>query len=418
MEIQTNKNKPLIMHVDLNSCFATAEQCVNPHLRGKPLVVCAYASPNGCVVAPSIEAKRFGIKTGMTLRDARLLYPKVIVRTPTPSLYRDIHTKFKKIFSDYSPNVIPKSIDEAVIDFSESSALFSKDLTEIGKEIKLRLRTEVNEWMSCNVGIGTNRFLAKTAAGLHKPDGIDVITSSNLEEVYKSLKLTDLCGINTRFEARLNAYGILTPMQFYEAPLQKLKKQVFRSILGYYWYLRLRGHEIDSVVFGRKSFGNSYALREQTEKQEKLSPLLMKLCEKTGRRLRRHEHSAQGVAVWVLFTDGTTWHQSRKQDIPLYTTHDIYIKAMRLLNKTGYEKKVRNLAVSVYDLVDSKSEQLEMFKVATHDVSDAADDMDDRYGEFTVVPALMAGMNNTIIDRVAFGSVSELEDLYSDKATI
>ena len=143
--------------------------------------------------------------------------------------------------------------------------------------------------MKCNVGIGTNRFLAKTAASLHKPDGLDVITHKNLEEVYNSLKLTDLCGINTRFEARLNAYGIFTPLQFFHAPLQKLKKQVFRSILGYYWYLRLRGHEIDAVDFGRKSFGNSYALRQQTAEQKKLSPLLMKLCEKTGRRLRRHK---------------------------------------------------------------------------------------------------------------------------------
>ncbi len=406
------------MHIDLNSCFATAEQCVNPHLRGKPIVVCAYASPNGCVVAPSIEAKQFGIKTGMTLRDARLLYPKVIVRTPTPSLYRDIHQKFKTIFQDYSPSVTPKSIDEAVIDFTQTASYFKRDLTDIGKEIKQRLRTEVNEWMKCNVGIGTNRFLAKTAASLHKPDGLDVITHKNLEEVYNSLKLTDLCGINTRFEARLNAYGIFTPLQFFHAPLQKLKKQVFRSILGYYWYLRLRGHEIDAVDFGRKSFGNSYALREQTAEQKKLSPLLMKLCEKTGRRLRRHKSSAQGVAVWVLYTDGTTWHQSRKQEIALYTTHEIYIKAMRLLNKTNYEKKVRNLAVSVYDLMDAKSEQMEIFQNPTHEISDAADDMDDRYGEFTVVPALMMGMRDTIIDRVAFGSVSELEDLYTNKATL
>jgi DNA polymerase IV len=413
MEIQINKNIPHILHIDLNSCFATAEQCVNPHLRGKPIVVCAYASPNGCVVAPSIEAKQYGIKTGMTLRDARLLYPNVIVRTPTPSLYRDIHMKFKKIFQDYSPDVTPKSIDEAVLDMSHTAKLFNGDLVGVGKEIKRRLRTEINEWMSCNVGIGTNRFLAKTAASLHKPDGLDVITHENLEDVYKSLKLTDLCGINTRFEARLNAYGIFTPLQFYNAPLQKLKKQVFRSILGYYWYLRLRGHEIDAVNFGRKSFGNSYALRDKTAEQAKLSRLLMKLCEKTGRRLRSHEYSAQGVAVWCLYTDGSYWHQSRKQEVPLYTTHDIFIKAMRLLNKTEYKKKVANLAVTVYELIDTKSEQLEIFNMPTHDVSDAADDMNDRYGEFTVIHALMAGMNDTILDRVAFGGVKDLEDLYA-----
>ena len=91
MSLALNHNPPTIMHVDLNSCFATIEQQANPLLRGKPIVVAAYDSPNGCVVAPSIEAKRYGIKTGMTVRDARLLYPRVIVRTPDPPKYRSVH---------------------------------------------------------------------------------------------------------------------------------------------------------------------------------------------------------------------------------------------------------------------------------------------------------------------------------------
>jgi DNA polymerase IV len=87
MPLALNHNPPTIMHVDLNSCFATIEQQANPLLRGKPIVVAAYNSPNGCVVAPSIEAKRYGIKTGMTVREARLLYPPVVVRTPDPPKY-------------------------------------------------------------------------------------------------------------------------------------------------------------------------------------------------------------------------------------------------------------------------------------------------------------------------------------------
>jgi DNA polymerase-4 len=123
MPLPINRNLPTIMHVDLNSCFATIEQQANPLLRGKPIVVAAYNSPNGCVVAPSIEAKRYGIKTGMTVRDARLLYPSVIVRTPDPAKYRAVHLQFRKIFTDYSPDVAPKSIDEAVIDFKDTSGI-------------------------------------------------------------------------------------------------------------------------------------------------------------------------------------------------------------------------------------------------------------------------------------------------------
>src|SRR5918997_3407964 len=102
--------------------------------------------------------------------------------------------------------------------------------------------------------------------------------------------------------ARLNAYGIFTPLEFYNAPLDLLKKQVFQSILGYYWYLRLRGHEIDAVDFQRKSFGNTYALGKQTNDARELVKLLMKLCEKTGRRPRRARNSGQGVHVSCVYT--------------------------------------------------------------------------------------------------------------------
>ena len=351
MPLALNHNPPRIMHVDLNSCFATIEQQANPLLRGKPIVVAAYDSPRGCVVAPSIEAKRYGIKTGMTVGDAKLLYPRVIVRMPDPPKYRFVHWKFKKIFEDYSPDVTPKSIDEAVIDLTHTLELFKGTVTDIGKEIKKRFREEIGEWMQCSIGVSTNRFLAKLAASLHKPDGLDIIDHTNVLDIYKRVSLLDLNGINTRFQARLNAAGIFTPMEFYNAPLDLLKKQVFQSILGYYWYLRLRGHEIDAVDFKRKSFGNTYALQKQTNDPRELAKLLMKLCEKTGRRLRRARYSAQGVHVSCVYTDVSWWHIGRKFDVPVYTTRDIYVKALLLLNSSEYPKRVRNLAVSVYDLI-------------------------------------------------------------------
>src|SRR3954462_7279919 len=115
MPLAINHNAPTILHVDLNSAFSTIEQQANPLLRGKPIVVAAYDSPNGCVVAPSIEAKQYGIKTGMTVRDAKLLCPTVIVRKPNPDLYRAVHLQFRRIFRDYSPDVTPKSIDEVTV---------------------------------------------------------------------------------------------------------------------------------------------------------------------------------------------------------------------------------------------------------------------------------------------------------------
>jgi DNA polymerase-4 len=97
-----------------------------------------------------------------------------------------------------------------------------------------------------------------------------------------------------------------------------------------------------------------------------------------------------------------------------YTTRDIYIKALRLLNGSGYTKRVRNLAVSVYDLIPSTSEQLELFGSPTHKVAEAMDKINDRWGEFVITPALMMGMGDIILDRISFGGVKELEEIYFD----
>jgi impB/mucB/samB family C-terminal domain len=157
----------------------------------------------------------------------------------------------------------------------------------------------------------------------------------------------------------------------------------------------------------------TYALQKQTNDPRELATLLMKLCEKTGRRLRRARYSAQGVHVACVYTDLSHWHTGRKFDVPVYTTRDIYVKALRLLNSSGYPKRVRNLAVSVYDLIPSASEQLELFASPSHAVSDAMDKINDRWGEFVITPALMMGMEDIILDRIAFGGVKELEEIYS-----
>ncbi len=414
MNLPLNRNKPTIMHIDLDSCFATIEQQANPLLRGKPLVVAAYSTPNGCVLSPSIEAKRYGIKTGMPVRDARLLCGNIIVRTPDPPKYRDVHTKFKKIFNDYSPNVSPRSIDEAIIDFANTPALI-RGLESIGQEIKRRMRREIGEWISCSIGISTNRFLAKMGAGLNKPDGLTLITADNLLAIYDRIGLTDLYGINTRNQARLNVHGIFTPRQFLDATEEILRQRVFKGIVGYYWYLRLRGWEIDAVEWGRKSYGQEYSLGKQTGDPEELSRILLKLCEKMGRRLRKAGYAAQGIHVACVYTDFTHWHQGRKLSQSMYTTAELFKKAQWVLNQQPEWKKVRKLAVSCYDLVASASSQMDLFDAAADKrrlAADAMDKINDKYGEFVITPALMLDMGDTVLDRIAFGNVKELEDLY------
>lgn len=413
MELPLNTNAPAVMHIDLNSCFATAEQQANPLLRGKPIAVAAYTTDNGCILSPSIEAKKYGIKTGMRVREARLLYRKIIILPPDPPKYRDIHLKFCIIFRDYSSNVFPKSIDEAVIDFSDTPALKNK-LTNIAREIKSRIKKEIGEWIVCSIGISINRFLAKLGSSLHKPDGLDVITYKNLEDIYKKVSLVDLYGINTRYQARLNAFGIFTPLDFLHAERDVLIHQVFRSIVGHYWYLRLRGWEIDNVEFERKSFGQQYALGKWTSDSKTLSQLLMKLTEKMGRRLRRAGFSARGIHVAVTYSDWSYFHHGETFSQEMFTTSELFKKVMFIFNKQTDRKIVCKLEVSCFHFVPKQYIPLTLFetdKERQWKATEAADEINDRFGEFVITPALMLDTKDFVPDRIAFGNVKELRNL-------
>src|SRR5206468_11460596 len=134
-------------------------------------------------------------------------------------------------------------------------------------------------------------------------------------------------------KVRLKPAGIFTPLDFLEAPMQKLKEEVFKSSVGYYWYLRLRGYEIDAQKFPIRSFGNDFAIKEWTRDREEISRYMMKLAEKTGRRLRRHDYQAHGVYLGLAFDDRTWWGKSRRVGAPIYSTQEIYLSLVRLLDQ-------------------------------------------------------------------------------------
>ena len=146
--MEFNGNDPNIIHLDTNSCFATIEQQANPILRGKPIVVCAYTTNSGCILAASIEAKKLGIKTGMRVKDAKLIYHKVITLLPDPPKYRFVHKKIFKILKKYSDKVTPKSIDEFAL-------MLPSNLkpVDVAHEIKQRIKVEVGEYITVSIGI-------------------------------------------------------------------------------------------------------------------------------------------------------------------------------------------------------------------------------------------------------------------------
>jgi DNA polymerase-4 len=405
-----NHERPLIMHIDLNSCFATVEQQARPMLRGKPVAIVNRRTENTAIVTASYEAKAKGVKVGMKLREAKQLCPGLIALESDPSKYRYVYHKLLAIMQDYSAHVTMKSIDEGIIDFHQSSYdITGRDLVEIGYEIKQRLKDEIGVWMRCNIGIATNRFLAKTAAGLHKPDGLDVITSHNIVEVLTSLKLTDLTGIAQRNEHRLHSVGIYTPLQFLEAEKITLHKVVFKSVVGEWWYQRLRGFEVDDVETHIGRVGRQYVLERFDLRREDILQRLHHLCESVGGRMRTQELAARGVYVYAKTLNGQYWHSSTLSPLPFFSNQSIYAQAMQLFDRAP--DQIREIGMHCYELTALDTSQLSIFAdelSRERHVVQAIDEINKRFGERTIHSADTLSTGIYVNTKIPFGSTRYL----------
>ncbi len=397
------QNEPTIIHLDLNSCFASCEQQANPLLRGKPVAVAAYTTPSGCILSPSIEAKHYGVKVGMRVRDGKQLYPNLIVLSPDPEKYRFINKKLHQLLSSYTADIKVKSIDEMVLNLKGAPCLFKYPIVEIATEIKKRIKNEIGEWLKISIGISTNWFLAKTASNLHKPDGLDVIDKNNIIAVLKQLALEDLCGIKKNNAGRLYAVGIFTPLDFYYASSHRLIS-AFSSISGYYWYQRLHGFEIDDFYSEQKSFGQSYALPQFTSDNEELKKLLSKLVHKMGARLREERFMAHGIHLGCQFADHTYWHQGKTLSQELFSDLDLFQEANRILLSRP-PKLVKILSVSCFNLQKMANHQLSLLSdlEKKYTTTRAIDEINKRWGDFTITSALLMGTEGKIVDRISFG---------------
>src|SRR3990167_4125902 len=412
LHLPINKETPQILHIDLNSCFATVEQQARPLLRGKPVAVTNRKTPNACVVAASYEAKVLGVKVGMGYAEAKIYAPDLILVETDPPKYHYVHQILVEIMRSYSPNIAMKSIDEGIIDFSGTREVINKrPLTVIGYEIKQRLRDEIGSWMKCNIGIASNRFLAKQAASLHKPDGLDVITYKNLRQVLSTLQLTDLFGIAERNQARLNACGIYTPLQFLNAPAELLKRHVFKSVIGEDWYQRLRGYEVDNQEWATKTVGRQYVLDAMKHSDELVSSRLAYLCETTAMKLRYKGLCARGIMVYVRYANGDYWHDRKMFKSTFFTNAEVLRRAMLLYNRRPQYDYPREIGISCYQLTPSNASQLSLLEEVNREtwLTEAVDRINEQFGEFTITYASSLEAKSIVKQKIPFGSTRYFE---------
>lgn len=407
-----NTESPLIMHIDLNSCFAMVEQQARPSLRGRPLAVTNRLVKYSCVVACSYEAKRHGIKVGMRYSEARQRVPDILMIETDPPKYHYVYQKLVVIMKSYSAKITMKSIDEGIIDFHDAvEQPDMKRMKAIGYEIKQRLKDEVGDYMTCNIGIAPNRFLAKLAAGLNKPDGLDVIDYTNLREVLGSVELRDLPGIAYHFEKRLHYQAITTPLEFLDSDIFTLRRLVFKSIVGQYWYQRLRGFEPDDVETNLGMVGRQYVMDIKTNDEAVILPRLHHLCHSTGMKLRFNGVDARGVSVWARFQNGTSFKKRHMYHQTFYSDQDIYERALALFQTRPRHLRVGTIGVTCYELTPSLRAQASFFEDtnARNRLTNAMDTINEMYGNFMVTYAHALTGKKVVKQKLPFGSVKYFE---------
>ena len=273
------------------------------------------------------------------------------------------------------------------------------------------MRETVGSWMKCNVGIAPNRFLAKTAASLHKPDGLDIITHKNLRQTLSALELTDLTGIAERNQARLNAAGIYTPLQFLDAPAEVLTRRVFKSVCGDDWYKRLRGWEVDDVEFATKTVGRQFVMDDWRPSEETLRSRLSHLCETTAMKLRYRGLAARGIHLYLMYANGDVWYERQMFKTPVYADTEVYRRALLLFNRRPKDDWVRMMSVSCYKLEQSNTSQLSLLEEVSKEVwlTEAIDEINSQYGEFTVTYASSLAAKGLIKQKIPFGSTRYFE---------
>jgi len=403
----------IVFHIDMNSYFASVEQQANPFLRGKPVGVCAYLSNNGCIIASSIEAKKLGIKTGMAVWQGKAIYPGVILVQNNPAKYRSVTNQIFSILSEYTDKIEPYSIDEAFLDLTGWAKNFASGY-KIASEIQKRIKNEAGEWLRCSVGLAPTRFLAKLASDITDPDSILVLTLDKLDKFYKDLKLTDIWGINKRLERRLNKIGVRSVIELKNFPVVNLMQALGKY--GYYLWQNLNGVEISGVQERQtpKSIGHSYCIPVKTNDINYLKKIFMKLCEKTGRRLRQLNLEADNIfAYWGYVNNGSDGRQM-KLHRSIFDSFLIYKKVMRIFQQFFNGEKVLMLGIGVGSL-HSKTYQLSFFEEKKLDgrVQKAVDEVNDKFGEFTVFRGAMWETDKNAPDRIGFRK--SMEPVFLDK---
>jgi len=374
-----------ILHVDMDAFYASVEQRDDPALRGKPLVV-GGTSNRGVVAAASYEAREFGIRSAMPMREAYRRCPDLLRVTPQMSHYQAVSKEVFTIFREFTPFVEGLSLDEAFLDVTASLSLLGTEV-EIARKIKRRIRAQTA--LNASVGVAPNKLVAKIASDLDKPDGLCVVTAENMRDKLDPLPVRVIPGIGRETLAKLTQVGIATMADLRLAPDRDLQP-IFGKFTA---RTRDRAAGIDArpVVASRadKSISAEETFDTDLVAIDAMHRQLLRLCEKTASRLRAKELVAGTLQVKIRQADFSTFTRQRAMRPPGCSTDQLYEAAKGLLADWLADRPgahIRLLGVGGSDLVKDAQPDLFAPQLAAGgtQLDQTVDEIRDRFGNLSV----------------------------------
>ncbi|MBS1704714.1 MAG: DNA polymerase [Armatimonadetes bacterium] len=400
LPFEQRDDRPLrSIYLDLNAYFASVEQAEDPSLRGIPVGVCPVMADTSFIIAASYEAKKFGVKTGTQIGQAKQMCPDIKLVPAHPSMYVSYHQRVLDVVETVLPIQKVCSIDEMKFQLigEEREPWRAKS---IALELKDALRELVSPVLTASIGIAPNSFLAKLGTDLQKPDGLVVIESKDLPGRIEGLDLTEFCGINRRMAARLNSAGLFSSTDLVHASRSELVR-AFGSLVGERWYYLLRGYEVELAETERKSLGHSHVLPPDLRNDEGTREVLLRLASKATARLRANNLYATAIAVRVSGFD-RTWQAKARID-PTHDTVKVVSEVLRLWESRDFARP-RSVGITFYDLVEPDGVTFSLFDTTQgrETFNRAMDDINQRFGKNTIYLAGLHRARDTAKEKIAF----------------
>jgi len=405
MDIEDNNKLPRWLFLDLNSYFASIEQELRPELRGKPVAVVPVMTKSTCCIAVSYEAKAFGVKTGTMVADAKKLCPAMQFIEARHQLYVEYHHAIVQAVESCLPVAVVMSIDEMACRLMGSEKNIDK-AARIAKNMKQAIRDKVGKTLRCSIGLAPNRFLAKVASDMQKPDGLVVIRDQDLPQILYSLKLEDFPGVGPRMHKRLLLHGIQTVEQLCALPKAHLKK-VWEGIVGERFWHWLRGDDIAEAPTQKGTVGHSHILPPDLRSEEAAFAVAQKLVQKAAMRLRKMRYYAGGLQLWLRFVGEQSW-TTKTTMVECQDTLTM-LEALQVLWQQRPAGKPLGVGATLFDLVPAYLHNLSLFEDPKRDkLMQAMDAINLKFGTDKVYFGGIHGVKQAAPTRIAFTSIPDL----------